>query len=817
MPGTCSHARRDEGATIGLAMTPDRWNAITAIFHAAIARDTDARGAFLAEACDGDPTLRAEVEAMLAAHRAAPARFGSGLGDGHLDEEPELTPGTTLGVYRIESLLGGGGQARVYRALDMQIGKPVAIKVLPAGWLDDPDRRARFDREARVLAALNHPQIAMIHGLAEADGRRGLVLELVEGETLAERLERGPLPVDEALRLACQIALALECAHDSGIVHRDLKPANIKITTDGAVKVLDFGMAKLTARDGTPAPTPAPPLAGTREGLVAGTPAYMSPEQARGKPVDKRTDVWAFGCVLYEMLAGRAVFEGESVTDTLAAVVEHEPTWSALPQTTPAAIHRLIRRCLEKDPARRLRDVGDARLEIEDALAADRSTPASGALPQAHRSGQPGAPLVSRGLVRSRRWRTAAAAVVVAGAAGAAGAWWWWPATTPVAARPAVMRLDVDLGVELSRSQVGPDVGISPNGERLVFMANGRLFTRRLDQSASVALEGTDGALSFFFSPDSTSLAFFAHDKLKRISLDGGAVVTICDAPGGRGGTWGEDGVIVAALNKLEGLARVPAAGGPPEPLTRLAPGELTHRWPQRVPGRTAVLFTSHTLPTWFDKAHIEVLSLADGRRKTLLENASFGRFIQAAEGTGYLVFRRGTSMFAAAFDPDRLEVRGAPFPILEQVASSDMFGFASFDASRTGTWVYRVQDYATVNWLDNSGAIRPLLAEPGGYEWLHLSRDGSRLAFVLAGDVWIHDIGRETRTRLVIDASVPIWTPDDRFIVFRHLEGLSWIRSDGGTPPQVLTTTKHVQVPHSFSGDGQRLSFGELNASGRE
>ena len=322
-------------------MTPDRWNAITAIFHAAIARDTDARGAFLAEACDGDPTLRAEVEAMLAAHRAAPARFGSDLGDGQLDEEPELTPGTTLGVYRIESLLGGGGQARVYRALDMQIGKPVAIKILPAGWLDDPDRRTRFDREARVLAALNHPQIATIHGLAEADGRRGLVLELVEGETLAERLERGPLPVDEALRLACQIALALECAHDSGIVHRDLKPANIKVTPDGAVKVLDFGMAKLTARDGTPAPTPTPSLAGTREGLVAGTPAYMSPEQARGKPVDKRTDVWAFGCVLYEMLAGRAVFEGESVTDTLAAVIGHEPTWSALPQTTPAAIHRL--------------------------------------------------------------------------------------------------------------------------------------------------------------------------------------------------------------------------------------------------------------------------------------------------------------------------------------------------------------------------------------------------------------------------------------------------------------------------------------------
>jgi len=421
---------------------------------------------------------------------------------------------------------------------------------------------------------------------------------------------------------------------------------------------------------------------------------------------------------------------------------------------------------------------------------------------------------VPSGLLKSRRWKMAAAAIV---AAGAAATWWWWPVTSPLPARAGVMRLDVDLGVPLSRSQAGPDVGISPNGERLVFMSNGRLFTRRLDQSTSIALEGTDGALSFFFSPDSTSLAFFADAKLKRISLDGGSVVTICDAPDGRGGTWGDDEVIIAALGKLEALSRVPAAGGVPAPLTRLAPGEITHRWPQRVPGRNALLFTSNTRPTGFDKARIDVLSLADGRRKTLVEHASFGRYIQTADGTDYLVFRRGAAMFAAALDPIELQLRGAPFPILEQVASSDAFGFASFDSSRTGTWVYRGQDLATVNWLDNSGVLQPLLAEPRGYEWLHLSHDGRRLAFVLGGEVWVHDIGRETRTRLASDASVPLWTPDDRFIVFHHPEGLSWVRSDGGTPPQALTRTNHAQLPFSFSGDGQLLSFQELNASGQE
>jgi serine/threonine protein kinase len=616
-------------------MTPERWNLITAIFHAAVARDTDARGAFLAEACHGDPMLRADVEAMLAAHHAVPAEFGNGPGDSRAGEEPPLAPGTAIGVYRIESLLGGGGQARVYRARDTQIGKPVAIKVLPAGWLDDPDRRARFEREARVLAALNHAHIATIHGLVEADGRRGLVLELVDGTTLAERVDRGPLPVVEALRLAGQIALALECAHERGIIHRDLKPANIKITTDGAVKVLDFGLAKLTGGDGPPLSEPALSLAGTREGLVAGTPAYMSPEQARGKPVDKRTDVWAFGCVLYEMLAGRAAFEGETITDTLAAVLEHEPNWSLLPAATPEAIRRLVRRCLEKDPARRLRDIGDARLETEDALAAARSTPAS-----ADRSQPSGSPLYGRlplapgAGVRWGRWVTVASVTILG---GAAAAWWWWPILPAAPTRPPVMRLNVDLGPEVSLgSQTGPEVGLSPDGERLVFISKGRLFARRLDQSASVAVDGTEGATSFFFSPDSNSVAFFTQDKLKRVALDVGSVGTICDAPAGRGGSWGEDGVIVAALTGFDGLVRVPAAGGPPEPLTRLAPGEVTHRWPQLLPGGNAVLFTSHTSTAMFDRARIELLTLADGRRRTLQENASFGRFMPASGETGY-------------------------------------------------------------------------------------------------------------------------------------------------------------------------------------
>jgi serine/threonine-protein kinase len=511
------------------------------------------------------------------------------------------------------------------------------------------------------------------------------------------------------------------------------------------------------------------------------------------------------------MLAGRAAFEGETVTDILAAVLEREPAWSALRDATPGAIRRLLRRCLEKDPARRLRDIGDARLEIEDVLADQRSTPPSAAHPHApgfaerKQAGGPG---------RSRLWGIVAAAVVLT---GAATVWSWWPASTHVPPRPPMMRLPVDLGVELSRSQAGPDVGISPNGERLVFMADGRLFTRQLDRSASVALEGTEGATNFFFSPDSKSLAFFTQDKLKRIALDGGAVATICDAPAGRGGSWGEDGVIVAALDKLEGLSRVSAAGGTPQPLTRLAPGEVTHRWPDRLPGGNAVLFTRHHLQAWFDKARIEALGLADGRRKVLVENASFGRFIRAGDGTGYLVFRRGTSLFAAPFDPDRLEIGGSPFPILEQVASSNWFGFASFDTARTGTFVYRVQDQTAVTWLDGSGTSRPLLAEPGVYEAPGLSNDGKRLAIIFGGDLWIHDIGRGTHTRLVVDAAFPLWTPDDRFIVFRSPTGLSWIRSDGGTAPQTLTTSENVQTALSFTADGRRMSLGELDATARE
>jgi serine/threonine-protein kinase len=658
-------------------------------------------------------------------------------------------------------------------------------------------------REARLLATLSHPHIAAIYELEEADGFTALVLELVEGPTLADRLETGPLPIEAALAIARQVADALDTAHQKGIVHRDLKPANIVL--QGGVeaaavraKVLDFGLAKSIA------PDPATDLTGNRavssprtvDGRILGTPEYVSPEQARGQPVDKRTDVWAFGCVLFEMLAGQRPFDGGTTAGTIAQVLERDPDWNALPGSTPGAVRKLLRRCLQKDPAHRVRDIRDAMLDVEE----DLSNPS----------------LEQRRAGASGLSRTAAAGVILA--AVFVAAWSLWPVPAP-RRQPRSMRLDVDLGPEVSLAAgFAPSVGISPDGERLVFVSGNRLFTRLLEDAASLPIAGTEGASSFFFSPDGQSLAFVADGRLKRLSLDRGSVATICDVPssGLRGGSWGDDNMIVLA-GVGRGLSRVPAGGGSPEPLTHLGGREFTHRWPQVLPGARAVLFTSHAYPDWFDRARIEVLSVADGRRRTLQTEAAFGRFVPAPDGRGYLTFVRSGTMFAVAFDPVRLDVLGSPFAVLERVAYTPTMGSAAFDFSRTGTLVYRRDLRVGLSWLEKSGGGEPLLPEPGKYVGPSLSPDGRRIAFSVEDDLWVYDIARRMRTQVTkgVAAAGPVWTLDGRFIVFSTFDNIAWIPSDGGSEPRPLLPAKSgvVRFPTSIRGGGnRRVAFMEIN-----
>ena len=716
-----------------------------------------------------------------------------------------LTAGTKLGSYEITAAIGAGGMGEVYQAHDAKLGRDVAIKVLPEAFAHDPERRSRFQREAKMLASLNHPNIATIHGLEQANGASYLVMELVAGETLADRAKReGALPIEEALTICKQIAEALEAAHEKGIIHRDLKPANVKVTPEGKVKVLDFGLAKAFAGDAAnddPSNSPTLSMAATMHGVILGTAAYMSPEQAKGKAADKRTDIWAFGCVLYELLCGRPAFEGEDVTDILAAVVRAEPDWSRLPESTPPAVRTLLRRCLRKDKRQRISDPTDVRIEIEDAIAAPKDSGTTQAAPAS----------------TSKLLLSVGAVAAVLAILLAVALWGWWRATRPIeqALRPLV-RLDVDLGPDVSfASPAGTDAILSPDGIRLVYVSQGRLFTRRLDQPNTTELTGTQGALAPFFSPDGQWVAFFSQGKLKKISVEGGSAITLCDAGAGRGGSWGEDGNIIAALGIFTGLSRIPYAGGPPTVVTELQNGEITHRFPQILPGGKAVLFTATSTAPTYDTANIEVMSLADHRTKTLVRGGTFGRYLPS----GHLVYVNRGTLFAVPFDVDRLEVHGTPAPVLDQIGYNAAQGSAQLDFSQNGTLIYRSGGAGggllTIAWLDGAGKEQPLLAKPGVYGRPSMSPDGQRLALdVTEGsgtDIWVYDWQRDTMTRLTFTgtASTSLWTPDGRYIAFRALgEGMSVTRSDGAGKPQPLTQSKNTQVPWSFTPDGKRLAF---------
>ena len=545
-------------------MKSDRWRHITEIFHAAIAREPDSRDAFLTDACRQDPSLREEVERLLASHQEA-GTFGETAVAG---PAPHLTPGTSFGPYVVGTLIGAGGMGEVYRARDPKLGRDVAIKVLPADVTGDPDRLSRFTREARLLASLNHPNVGAIYELEDAGAVRGLVLELIDGPTLADRLAGGALPQREAFGIARQIAAALEAAHEKGIVHRDLKPANVKITPAGVVKVIDFGIAKvdsaITSLD--------KPATATATGLVIGTAAYMSPEQARGGPIDKRTDIWAFGCVLYEMLTGRQPFDARTASDQIARVLEHEPEWDRLPAAVPPAISRLLKRCLNKDPSERLHDIADARLEIADALS----------LP----SGVDRNPAIAR---PNPRWVW----VALASAAAIVGATVWWALfrdTGPAPSAPAV-----EFGVRFPDNYFPSNgLAVSTDGRHIavgIFGNAPQIWVHSLELSQTRPLPGAEGSLSPFWSPDSTRIGFGSGGKLRSIDLASGASTVICDLPppaqSVAGGAWNASGVIVFDLGNQ--FFRVTSTGGVPAPIP--VTGVVEPSFPQFLPDQRHFIF----------------------------------------------------------------------------------------------------------------------------------------------------------------------------------------------------------------------------------
>ena len=717
-----------------------------------------------------------------------------------------LVTGTKLGLYEIRSALGAGGMGEVYRARDTRLGRDVAIKVLPEAFARDSERLARFEREAQLLAALNHPNIAAIHGLEEQNGRRYLVLEYVPGETL-----RGPLPVEEALAVARQIADALAHAHEKGIVHRDLKPANIKITPEGKVKVLDFGLAKAFASETQAEVSPSPTLtAATKEGAILGTAAYMSPEQARGKSVDRRTDIWALGCVLYETLTGRRAFGGETASDATAAILKNEPDWGLLPRGTPQKFRELLGRCLQKDPQRRLHDAADARIEIEEILA----------------SPFPPVPELVAPPLKARRGH--AMAWFLGGLVAAhLGAFAWRLLREPGATlRPptqVMVSLPPAATVSLGR---GSAVAFSPDGRRLVYASvsggRTRLYQRLLDQRESTPLEGTDDAANPFFSPDGQWVGFFAGGKLKKVSLLGGAPVTIGEAPSPRGESWGADDQILLTPRGNAGLYKVPATGGPSQLLLAPQRGELSYRWPQILPGGKAVLFTVWNDTGW-ESGQVMVHSLETNQRRTLVEGGGYARYAPTGSpGSGHLVYARAAGLMAAPFDLRRLQLTGPAVPVLEGLMTN-LSGGAHFSFSADGSLIYLSGGMAELDrimiWVDRKGKTQTLATIRGMSLIFSLSPDGRRLVRSSGADrdIWVNDLERGGFTRVTSAGNNvnAIWTPDGKRVVYSSglpEKNLFWKPADSSGPAQRLTTSANSQFAGSFSPDAKLMAFAELD-----
>jgi Tol biopolymer transport system component len=732
-----------------------------------------------------------------------------------------LAAGTHLGSYEVLAPLGVGGMGEVYRARDSRLGRDVAIKALPDGFAQDPERVARFEREAKLLASLNHPNVGAIHGLEHVDGHRYLVLELVEGETLHQRLARGPLPIAEALDVCRQIAAALESAHEAGIVHRDLKPGNVMLTTSGGVKVLDFGLAKSSAPGSASDPnlsaSPTLTYAGTAAGVIMGTAAYMSPEQARGKPVDKRTDIWSFGCVLYECLSGRRCFEGETVSDLIAGILQGEPDWNALPGKTPRRVRELLRRCLEKDAKRRLRDIGDARIELDEVIAERSATSVSGigmTIP-----------------VRSESPRRRAMMLALAAAFGAAVALMAWTALHRTAPSPT-LRFEIADAEGMNIQFDGAHQALSPDGTMLAFVAGdssrNRLWVRPLESLAARPIAGTDGALLPFWSPDSRDIGFFTETKLKRVPAAGGDVVDLCDVKRARGGTWNRQGIIVFAPTSDGPLFRIAAGGGDPQQVTMLdsTRHESGHRFPCFLPdGRH---FTFAVLPPVNGKFRIECGSLDSPKHETVLTAASGVTFA----APGHLLAQRGGAIICYPFDPARRRVSGDPMTLRESDTPSNLAGCSGISASSTGSLAYRTlkpfrERFVWANLAGHETQAVP--AEPGSYFDIHLSPDNQRVAFASMGqngdsEIWFCELDRGILSRVSQepgDNTTPLWSPDGTRIAYANsLSGPQTfiIRSVGGETPAetYLGSDPAFKELYGWTPDGRALIYARQDPTTR-
>ena len=728
-----------------------------------------------------------------------------------------VSPGDRLGPYEILARIGAGGMGEVYQARDTRLGRMVAVKISAEQFSE------RFEREARAIAALNHPYICTLYDV----GPNYLVMEYIEGPTLAERIRAGAPPAEETLRIASQIAEALEAAHEKGIVHRDLKPANIKFTADGKVKVLDFGLAKAfegSTASADPASSPTLTLAGTRAGVILGTAAYMSPEQARGQPVDKRADIWSFGVVLLEMLTGRDTFHGETVSDTLASVLRADLEWNTLPATTPAAIRRLLRRCLERDRNQRLHDIADARLEIEEALANPIEAPAPipATVPQSRRR-----------LVVP--WAVAGLLLVST----------VWLAIELQRDGPPEPNVEASLlpPEKATFTPVQPNVGglsLSPDGRSLAFVAmqDGRnmLWVRRLDSSAARPLPGTNGAYYPFWSPDSRFLAFFAPNQLKKIEVTGGPTQVLCEIAVGRGGTWSRDDVIVfSGIDRI--LHRVAATGGHPVPLTRLDPknGESIHNWPWFLPDGRHFLY----LAGGGQGGGVIYAGSIDGKPETgqrteVIRTASNVVYASSlgTKRAGWLLFLRDGTLFAQRFNAATLKVEGETLPVAERVGYMNTGAFANFSVSETGVLVYGHESIEAnrLVLVSRDGKQSPVSAPPGTYRQPRLSPDGTKVAVSHAEaqsgnlDIWVVDLVRGIPSRFTFDPAsdvFPLWSPDGKQIAFgSYRDGNPVLygkaaNGAGKEEPLLEAQAGRGQAAYDWSRDGRYIMYMSLGTRG--